>query len=181
MLPRSNFVKSLATVPIGTIITFAGPNAPEGYLFCDGSEKSQSTYKSLFDVIQYAYGQDLLGYNTFRLPDLRGRFPLGQLGMDNGEDTVVRQDRQGNIPAGGGTPTGTALENRVALGNITTVGVVGGNESQPITQANLPMDSIDSAIGTGVNRESYNGEKLINKLPIVNPYLTINYLIYAGK
>lgn len=180
---RSNFVKSLATVPIGTIITYAGAVAPEGYLFCDGSEKSISLYKDLFDVIKYQYGNvaDLNGYNTFRLPDLRGRFPLGRLSMDNGEDTVVKQDRTGNIPAGGGTPTGTALANRVSTSVALDIGTVGGNESQLITQANLPMDSVDSASGTGVNRESYNDTKSVTNLPIVNPFQTINYLIYAGK
>ena len=178
---KSNFVKSLATVPIGTIITFAGTVAPIGYLFCDGSEKQISVYQSLYNVISDQYGQ-ATGYNTFKLPDLRGRFPLGRLDMDNSEtDTVVNNDRTGTIPAGGGLPTGTDLENRVGTTSAQQIGAVGGNESQAITQANLPMDSVDSATGTGVNRESYNGDKLINKLPIVNPFLTINYLIYAGK
>jgi microcystin-dependent protein len=185
---KSNFTSSLSTVPVGTIITFAGSVAPDGYLFCDGSEKPIGIYKKLFDVIGYLYGDStrLVGFNTFKLPDLRGRFALGRIGMDNNlpdgtQDTVTVLDqngRQTTQSAGGGTPTD--LTNRVSTSSIATIGAVGGNETQTITQGNLPMNSIDSAVGTGINREAYDSTKVVTPVSIVNPYLTINYLIYAG-
>jgi microcystin-dependent protein len=185
---KSNFVSSLATVPIGSIIPFAGSIPPAGYLFCDGSEKSTSTYNKLFNVIKYQYGvqSGLKGYNTFRLPDLRGRFPVGVGNMDNinadgSSDTVIDASDPrltAKIPAGGGVPTD--LSNRVNDSAIYKAGAVGGNETTNITQNNLPMTSIDSATGTGSTRESYDGAKTVTGLPIVNPYLSINYLIYAG-
>ena len=40
--------RSLPAQPAGTIISFAGDTVPDGYLLCDGSELSQTTYADLF-------------------------------------------------------------------------------------------------------------------------------------
>jgi len=61
-------------MPIGTIITFAAPNAPEGFLLCDGSLVEKSKYPKLYKVIGNIYGEK---EDMFRLPDLRGRFVRG--------------------------------------------------------------------------------------------------------
>src|SRR3990167_8653415 len=37
--------------PAGAIIAFGGTAAPEGYLLCDGTEVSRTTYARLFAVI----------------------------------------------------------------------------------------------------------------------------------
>lgn len=54
---------------------FAGTVAPAKYLMCDGSVVSQGTYPDLFSVCGYIYGSAPSGF--FRLPDLRGRAPMG--------------------------------------------------------------------------------------------------------
>lgn len=64
--------------PAGGVIPFAGSNvvtSPPGWLFCDGSAYDVSTYPTLFSVIGYTYGGS---GSTFRVPDLRLRFPLGR-------------------------------------------------------------------------------------------------------
>ena len=66
----------VTTVPAGTIIGFAGANAPSGWLLCDGSAVSRSTYAALFAIIGTTYGVGD-GGSTFNLPDLRGRIPIG--------------------------------------------------------------------------------------------------------
>lgn len=45
------FLDPQSTTPTGTMIDFAGTAAPSGYLVCDGSAKSQTTYPALFAVI----------------------------------------------------------------------------------------------------------------------------------
>lgn len=52
----------------GTIIAFAGNTLPKGYLLCDGSKVSRTTYKKLFDVIGTTYGNGD-GSTTFNLPN----------------------------------------------------------------------------------------------------------------
>lgn len=63
--------------PSGVIASFGGTTAPIGYLMCDGSAVSRTTYALLFAVIGTTYGVGD-GSTTFNLPDLRQRFPLGK-------------------------------------------------------------------------------------------------------
>jgi microcystin-dependent protein len=55
---RDTFVGDMG-VPIGGIMPFAGPTAPYGYLFCDGSEVERVKYPDLFDTIGTAYSKTL--------------------------------------------------------------------------------------------------------------------------
>ena len=41
-------------VPVGTILDFASPVVPSGYLGCDGSSVSRTTYAALFSAITFA-------------------------------------------------------------------------------------------------------------------------------
>jgi microcystin-dependent protein len=85
-ITKANLWASITGIPIGAIMPFAGPVAPVGWLLCDGAEVKTSDYGSLFEVIKYTYGDSatLLGLGTFKLPDFRGRFPLGVDNMNNG-------------------------------------------------------------------------------------------------
>ena len=67
-------------VPIGAVNTFAMNSAPSGWLSCDGSAVSRTTYSGLFSAVGTTYGTGD-GSTTFTLPDLRGEFVRG---LDNG-------------------------------------------------------------------------------------------------
>jgi microcystin-dependent protein len=54
--------------PIGSLIVYAGTSSPSGWLLCDGTSYSTTTYANLFNVIGYTYGGS--GGN-FNIPDLR--------------------------------------------------------------------------------------------------------------
>lgn len=56
-------------VPTGTILAFGGVTAPSGFLICDGSAVSRTTYANLFAVIGTRYGAGN-GWTTFNLPKL---------------------------------------------------------------------------------------------------------------
>src|SRR5690606_14383914 len=58
-----------ASVPTGTILSFAGTTPPSGFLLCDGTAVSRSVYSNLFSVIGESYGAGD-GSTTFNLPDL---------------------------------------------------------------------------------------------------------------
>ena len=67
-----------STPAIGTILPFAGANSiPEGYLVCDGSAISRTTYAQLYAVIGNTYGAGD-GSTTFNVPNLKGRYIEGQ-------------------------------------------------------------------------------------------------------
>ena len=97
------------TVASGIVAPFAGASAPTGWLVCDGSAVSRTTYAALFSAIGTNWGA---GDNstTFNLPDLRARAPIGV------------------NPASGGN---SALSTR-------TLGTNGGSESVTLTSNNLP-------------------------------------------
>ena len=61
----------------GIISEYGGTTAPLGYLMCDGTAVSRTTYAALFAVVGTAYGVGD-GSTTFNLPDRRGRFGLGK-------------------------------------------------------------------------------------------------------
>lgn len=63
-------------VPVGTIHIFAGNDAPDGWLICNGNAVSREDYPELFEVISTTYG-DGDGTTSFNLPNLEGKFPLG--------------------------------------------------------------------------------------------------------
>jgi len=65
-----------AIAPTGTITTYAGPTAPSGYLLCDGTAVSRTTYSDLFAICGTLYGSGD-GSTTFNIPDLRGRVAAG--------------------------------------------------------------------------------------------------------
>lgn len=76
---------------VGSIIMFPGSAVPSGYLLCDGSAVSRTTYASLFTAIGTTYGAGD-GSTTFNLPNLAGRVPVGssqshQLGTSGGEES----------------------------------------------------------------------------------------------
>lgn len=70
-------------VPVGTIVCYAGSTAPLGWLVCDGSQVSRTTYIQLFTILGTLYGAGN-GTTTFNLPDLQQRFPLGKSSSGTG-------------------------------------------------------------------------------------------------
>ena len=85
-----------SSVPVGSIIQFAGDTPPPGWLMCDGAAYEPNDYFLLFNVIGFTYGQvepsfnpgnkgddsSLDGGNNFRVPLLSGKIPVGK---DNGD------------------------------------------------------------------------------------------------
>jgi microcystin-dependent protein len=204
---RNTFIGDLG-VPMGGIMPYAGASAPYGYLFCDGSEVEKSKFPELFDTIGSLYNGSvaLNGVNTFRLPDLRGRFALGKDNMDNGG--TVPNALGGYIDAGGGNI------DRVPDTKADILGEGAGSSAVALTLGNLP-DHEHSLQNSGVQYSVVRNDSAINppattglgptasgqtqylntsgpiKKPdptfalgtaigIMNPYLTINYIIRSG-
>lgn len=63
-------------IQFGTIIAFGSNTVPEGYLLCNGSPVSRTTYAALFAAIGITYGEGD-GSSTFNLPDMSNRFLEG--------------------------------------------------------------------------------------------------------
>lgn len=55
--------------PVGSLMPYAGTTPPDGWLICDGSEISRTTYARLFSVIGTTYGAGD-GNSSFNIPNL---------------------------------------------------------------------------------------------------------------
>ncbi|CAF4430130.1 unnamed protein product [Rotaria socialis] len=79
--PQSTNTTTVIDFPIGATLMYAGSASAladqnSRWLFCNGSEVSRTTYRTLFSVIGITYGVGN-GIDTFNLPDFRSQFPLG--------------------------------------------------------------------------------------------------------
>lgn len=127
-------------VPTGAVLSFAMSTAPTGFLACNGSAVSRSTYAALFAAIGTTYGAGD-GSTTFNLPDLRGEFIRGfdnGRGVDSGRvfgsaqsDQIKAHTHSGNIL----TTLGGAGPVEEGRGDpdwqMSTIGSFGGNETRP--------------------------------------------------
>lgn len=74
----------IVSVPVGTISAYGGTSAPTGYFLCNGDNTiNRTTYAALYAIIGTTFGAGVDG-NTFKLPDLRQRFPLGKAAAGTG-------------------------------------------------------------------------------------------------
>lgn len=80
-----------ATIPTGGITMYGAGSAPTGWLLCDGSAVSRTTYAGLFAVISDTYGVGN-GTTTFNLPNLKGRVPVGRDSGDSSFDVLGETD-----------------------------------------------------------------------------------------
>ena len=207
-MTKQTFLSNVPTVPIGAIFPFAGSTPPKGYLLCDGSEIIRNDYLDLFGVIGFTYkpSSSLIGSGTFGLPDLRGRFPLGKDSMDNGtqvpsiDNTAILVDAGGGsanrvtadiadvIGAGGGSET-TSLDItnlpdhkhtlNSGLQQYYAAGLPGaGADSNAVPNLGMPTTSTGSGLpDSGGVKSNTLGQSFVT----MNPYLTINYIIFTGK
>lgn len=98
-------------VPVGVIFPYSLTTAPSGYLMCDGSAVSRTTYSILFAVLSTTYGSGD-GSTTFNLPDLTGKVIVGRDASDNDEDDP-----------------------------LDTIGATGGEKRHTLTTTEMPSHS----------------------------------------
>ena len=71
----SSVTSAVGIIMIGEIKMWPTSTAPSGYLLCNGSAVSRTTYSALYAVIGTTFGSGN-GSTTFTLPDFRDRFPV---------------------------------------------------------------------------------------------------------
>lgn len=138
---------------------FTGATSPAGWLICDGSAISRTTYNRLFGIIGTAYGSGD-GSTTFNIPNMKGRVPVGvdtsdsdfgTLGKTGGEKkhTLLKTevpDLDINYTAGSGTGTGGILGSSIytssAPNGVVTLKVVNGGNAHNVLQPYLSMNYI---------------------------------------
>jgi len=215
-MPRDRILGGIkAIVPIGTIMPYAGIlddptiDSPlgDGWLICDGSTYLKSSYPTLWSRVQYSFKSkavvDALQPNNpdefFAVPDLRGRFPLGNDSMGRDGAANVTTDSAADLHGGSAGVDKTTIELRH----------LPDHEHDLVNDRNDPTGSQFYAISPTASVENLNrthtigvedltgtgtgalysgsgsiltdGAAIGQQIDILNPFLTLNYIIYAGE
>lgn len=145
--------------PTGMISLFAGSTAPTGWLICDGTAVSRTTYADLFTAIGTTYGTGD-GSTTFNLPNLKGRVPVGLDSTDTSFDALGET---------GGEKTHTLLEAEMPS-HTHKLGIAGTSGSSTYLITNYTTATRAELGSTG----STGGGGAHNNL---QPYIVMNYII----
>jgi microcystin-dependent protein len=164
---------------IGGIKLFAGNFAIVDYAFCSGQLVAISQNNALFALIGTQFGGD--GVNTFALPDLRSRVPIGQgqgvgltgrtIGQVGGSESVTLSNAQ--LPAHTHALNATtASTTSVTPGPTLMTGTLNANDG---TFYESPTNIGFTATNLNANAVAPNGSSLPHSN--IQPSLAINYLI----
>ncbi|WP_206951257.1 phage tail protein [Trinickia acidisoli] len=179
--------------------------APAGWAFCQGQTVAISQNNALFALLGVTYGGN--GVQTFQLPDMRGRSPVGQgqgLGLTNiligevaGTENVTLTMQ--NLPAhthtasvtGGGAVTGsiaipattstTAQSEGAVPGTSTVLGPisVSGHQGELYSTAASNTTLAPFNVNLQGTAPTIQNSVTGSSLPfsLRNPYLGINFII----
>jgi len=123
-------------VPTGTIIDFGGAVAPAGWLVCDGTLVSRTTYAALFSAIGVLWGAGD-GSTTFALPN----FATGKAAIAKGTTGTIGQSVAGNAIA----HTHAVFGGSSAVGSGTLgAALQSGNPNVLVTIQQTPVGSSEN-------------------------------------
>lgn len=175
----------------GMYMPYAAGTAPTGWLLCDGSAVSRTTYAALFALIGISYGSGN-GTTTFNVPDLRGRTLFGMDNMGgaaaNRIATLTNYDNSANGLGGAAavTPTGTVGNTTLTIDQIPSHDhdancSYGAASNNPSGAAVIYSTSGGSRVVTkAVGGGQYHTHTLsINSVSVLPPYAGCAWLIKA--
>lgn len=153
-------VKVTDTLPVGTIIPYAGSTIPSNYMKCEGQELSRIEYDILFSAIGTTYGVGD-GTTTFNLPNLKGRVITGIDSNDTDFDTLGE--------------TGGEKEHTLTVDEMPSHNHIFNTRMGSV--ASLPEGSQGAYMLAGENDNiiaNTGGDQPHN---IMQPYIVLNYII----
>ena len=166
-------------IPTATIVPWSDSSVPTGFLECDGSAVSRSTYATLFGIIGTTYGSGD-GSTTFNVPDLQDNVAVGKSGTKalattGGANTV---SSTGNV--GGSTANATLSVAQLAQHNHEVYyGNTAGSQAFPHLNTGggvTARESLDTGQDGG-HSHNMSANFAGDATSVVQPYLTVIYII----
>lgn len=159
------------TLPIGSIVAFASDTIPNGWLLCDGSVVSRTTYSELFNAIGLNYvedGVEWLDEERFPLPNAKGKTIVGKDSTDTDFSKLGK-----TVGEKTHTLTVSEMPKHNHTGGILTTNTIAGNARYYFQQLGATNDenfSNSLKIGEAGGGQAHNN---------LQPSLTLNYIIKA--
>ena len=160
--------------PTGSMLIWTTDTAPTGFLLCYGQAINRTTYATLFGVIGTAYGVGDSS-TTFNVPDMRGRFPLGQDDMGGSAANRVTAVAADTIASSGGSEAVTSSNHTHTISHTHTVTI--GSQHGLENGASAGQIAGDTSTTSDAQGLTSTGTAGTESLTVVNPYLTLNYII----
>jgi microcystin-dependent protein len=168
-------------IPTATIVPWTDSSVPTGFLECDGSAVSRTTYSALFAIVGTTYGAGN-GSTTFNVPDLQDNVPVGKsnnkaLASTGGANTVTST---GNVA--GSTANATLSTSQLASHShsVNLTNASGGDNVNNIqrgaNQAAGSKTTNNTGSGTG-HSHNMSANFAGDATSVLQPYLTIIYII----
>lgn len=161
------------TLPIGSIVAFSSDTIPNGWLLCDGSVVSRTTYSELFNAIGLNYvedGVEWLDEERFPLPNAKGRTLVGKDSTDTDFNTLGKT---------GGEKTHTLTVSELpshshVINSFRQYETGASTDSSKLGRTTVGADGGNSTIATGETGRSQAHNNL-------QPYIVENYIIKAKQ
>jgi microcystin-dependent protein len=169
-------------MPTGSLLMWPTAVAPTGFLICNGSAVSRSTYANLFAIVGTTFGSGN-GSTTFNLPNYTDRMPIGtgtiaaNVGDTGGSQTTTLSTS--NLPAHTHTTSVTDPgHHHTSAGNGAPNGGGAGaafTGDGPNPSGNQPgHTTLDSTTGISVSIGSTGSGTAATT---ISPFLGINFII----
>jgi len=126
-------------MPVSTIIQNVSGAVPSGFLYCDGTAVSRSTYARLFTSIGVTFGSGN-GSTTFNVPNFKGAFLRGA-------DTQTVSGTA-YTAAAVGTAQQDAVQTPLTASNQGYFNLGAGSGRQCVARSTIATDPVDT--GTGI-------------------------------
>ena len=164
----------------GTILPWSAASLPSGFLECDGTAVSRTTYSALFAIVGTTYGAGD-GSTTFNTPDLADNTPVGKsgtkaLGSTGGANTVA-VTATGNV----GGSTANATLSTAQLASHTHGGFSNGlnannGSGPPFGVIKNTTNAAGSGTGHSHNMSATFSGNSANP-SVLQPYIALIYII----
>ena len=164
-------------IPTGTVVPWTAASVATGFLECDGTAVSRTTYSALFAIVSTTYGVGD-GSSTFNLPDLQDNIAMGKSGSKSlastgGANTVTST---GNV--GGSTANATLAESQLASHSQGSGGNAGTNGNYGLAGHKFFSAGSTGSTGSGGGHDhnmsaTFSGDAT----SVLQPYLTLIYII----
>lgn len=163
---------------IGEIMAFAGSAAPKGFLVCDGSAVSRTTYAVLFAAIGTTYGSGD-GSTTFNVPNLKGRVAIGYNSSETEFDAIGET---------GGANTINIQHSHTQTDHTHSVSGTTGAQSSNVYVDNgsnatfiARSDHTHTFSGTSGGASNLGTDNQLSATQsVLNPYISLNFVIRAS-
>lgn len=184
-LNKTSSIDSTRIIPVGSVTIHSINSAPAGWLLCDGTAVSRTTYSDLFDIVGTSFGVGD-GSTTFNTPDLKGRTPAGYDSSDSDFDSIGNADGEITHTLTEAEVAGHTHNGTTASGNFDShthnlpLGLFGGGNFHGFQ---LDVASIDSALTVSSNNSTHSHPLSVNTAGSgtthnnLQPFLTLAWII----